>query len=157
MRLASGIAPIRKMLNHKVPVGLGVDGAASNDATNLLHEARTAMLLARVGSCDATVMSARDVLEIATLGGARVLGRDDIGALKPGYSADFIAVNCDRPTLSGVHDLVAALLFCQVDRVDYSFIDGKKVVDQGQLTTVELPKLVEQVNGYAKMMMDKAV
>lgn len=157
MRLASGIAPIRKMLNHRVPVGLGVDGAASNDATNLLHEARMAMLLARVGSCDATVMTARDVLELATLGGARVLGRDDIGALKPGYSADFITVNCDRPSLSGVHDSVAALLFCQTDGVDYSFINGKKVVDQGQLTTVELPKLVEQVNGYAKMMMDKAV
>ncbi|WP_204154547.1 8-oxoguanine deaminase [Leptolyngbya sp. CCY15150] len=157
MRLASGIAPIRKMLNHNVPVGLGVDGAASNDATNLLHEARMAMLLARVGSCDASVMSARDVLELATLGGARVLGRDDIGALVPGYSADFIAINCDRPSLSGVHDIVAALTFCQTDSVDYSFINGKKVVDHGQLTTVDLPKLVEQVNHYAQTTMDKPV
>lgn len=154
MRLASGIAPIRKMLNHGVPVGLGVDGAASNDATNLFHEARTAMLLARVGSLDAAVMTARDGLELATLGGAKVLGRDDIGALTPGRAADFIAISCDRPFFAGTHDPVAALLFCQTDGVDYSFIHGKKVVDQGQLTTVDLPLLVERVNRYAQRLVN---
>ena len=155
MRLASGIAPVRKMLNHGVPVGLGVDGAASNDATNLLHEARTAFLLARVGSCEATTMTARDVLELATIGGARVLGRDDIGYLAPGMSADFIVFNIDRPQFAGAHhDLVAALIFCQTDAVDYSFINGKKVVDQGCLTTVELGKLVEKTNKLARNMVD---
>lgn len=152
MRLASGIAPIRKMLNQGVPVGLGVDGAASNDATNLLQEARTAFLLARVRECDVYAMSARDVLEMATLGGARVLGRDDIGALAPGMSADFAAINVDRPHLAGVHDMVAGLVFCQVDRVDYSFINGKKVVDQGKLTTIDLAALTEKVNQYAQRM-----
>lgn len=155
MRLASGIAPIRKMLDRGVPVGLGADGAASNDGTNLLAEARMAMLLARVGSCDATIMTAREALEIATIGGARVLGRDDIGVLAPGMSADFIAFNIDRPAFAGaIHDLVAALILCQIDRVDYSFINGKKVIDQGHLTTLDLNQLVEKTNRLAKQMVD---
>jgi 8-oxoguanine deaminase len=154
MRLGSGIAPIRKMLDHGVPVGLGADGAASNDATNLLQEARMAMLLARVGSCDATIMNAREALELATLGGARVLGRDDIGALAPGMAADFIAFNIDRPAFAGAHhDIVAALVLCQVDSVDYSFINGKKVVDNGILTTLDLGALVEKNNRLAQQMM----
>ena len=91
MRLGSGIAPIRKMRDRAVAVGLGVDGSASNDSGNLLNEARTALLLARVGAEDASIMSAREALEIATIGGAKVLGRDDIGSLAAGMSADFIA------------------------------------------------------------------
>lgn len=156
MRLASGIAPVRKMLNHNVPVGLGVDGSASNDAGNLFQEARTALLLARVGSCDASVIKAREVLELATIGGARVLGRDDIGYLAPGMSADFIAINIDRPQFAGAHhDLVAALIFCQVDAVDYSFINGRKVVEQGHLTTVELATLIEKHNQLAKQIVEQ--
>jgi 8-oxoguanine deaminase len=155
MRLASGIAPIRKMLDRGVPVGLGADGAASNDGTNLLGEARMAMLLARVGSCDASIMTAREALELATIGGARVLGRDDVGYLAPGMSADFIAFNIDRPAFAGaLHDLVAALVLCQIDRVDYSFINGKKVVDRGQLTTLDINHLVENTNRLAKQMVD---
>ena len=150
MRLASGIAPIRKMLRAGVPVGLGVDGAASNDATNLLHEARSAALLARVAAQDASAMTARQALELATIGGARVLGRDDIGCLAPGMTADFIAVDLDRPTLAGArHDVVAALVLCKTDGVDYSYINGRRVVDQGRLTTVDLPVLVEQTNRLA--------
>ncbi|MBZ8178874.1 MAG: 8-oxoguanine deaminase [Oscillatoria sp. PMC 1051.18] len=152
MRLASGIAPIRKMLDRNVPVGLGVDGAASNDGTNLLYEAKMAMLLARVGSCEASAMTARDVLELATLGGAKVLGRDDIGYLAPGMSADFIAINSDRPQFAGAQDRIAALVFCQAERVDYSFINGKKVVDRGQLTTVDLGQLVEKTNQMSQKM-----
>jgi 8-oxoguanine deaminase len=146
MRLASGIAPIRKMLDFNVPVGLGVDGSASNDTGNLLQETRTAFLVARVRDSDAAAMTAREVLEIATLGGARVLGRDDIGSLAPGMAADFIAINCDRPQFAGAHDLVAAIIFCQIDSVDYSFINGKKVVDDGRLTTVDLAALVNKTN-----------
>jgi 8-oxoguanine deaminase len=155
MRLASGIAPIRKMLDQGVPVGLGADGAASNDGTNLLGEARMAMLLARVGSCDASIMTAREALELATIGGARVLGRDDIGYLAPGMSADFIAFNVDRPAFAGaLHDLVAALILCQIDRVDYSFINGKKVVDRGHLTTLDINHLVENTNRLARQIVD---
>ena len=147
LRLASGLAPVRRMRAAGVPVGLGADGAASNDATNLFHEARQACLVARVLDSDAAAMTARDALEIATRGGARVLGRDDIGVLAPGMSADFIAIDLDRPAFAGAqHDPVAALVLCQVDSVDYSFIHGRRVVDRGRLTTLELPKLVEQVN-----------
>ncbi|MGL5942032.1 MAG: 8-oxoguanine deaminase [Waterburya sp.] len=156
MRLASGIAPIRKMLDANVPVGLGVDGAASNDATNLLHEARQAFLLARVKDEDASVMTARDVLEIATRGGAKVLGRDDIGYLAPNMAADFIAINLDKPSFVGTQsDPVAALIYCQTDYVDYSFINGKKVVDQGNLTTVELNNLIKKSNQIAVQLVNK--
>lgn len=155
MRTASGIAPIRKMLNQGVAVGLGTDGAAANDATNLLNEARTALLLARVANHDAQAMTARQALELATLGGARVLGREDIGYLAPGMSADFIAFNLDRPHFTGAqHDVVAALIYCHSDYVDYSFIQGKKVIDQGKLTTVELKRLVERNNQIARQMVD---
>ncbi len=153
MRLASGFAPIRKMRAANVPVGLGTDGAASNDATNLFHEARQAFLSARVRDLDAASMSAREALEIATLGGARVLGRDDIGYLAPGMAADFICVDLDRASFAGaLHDPVAALVLCDVGRVDYSFINGRRVVDAGRLTTAELPRLVETVNRLAASM-----
>lgn len=155
MRLASGMAPIRKMLNHHVLVGLGVDGSASNDTSNLFNEARTAFLMARVRELDASAMTARDVLEVATLGGAKVLGRDDIGHLSPGMSADFIAINLDRPAFAGaLHDPVAAMIFCQVNRVDYSFINGRKVVDQGRITTIELESLVEKHNSLAHQLLN---
>jgi len=150
LRLASGIAPVRKMLNHGVSVGLGVDGAASNDASNLLQEARSAFLVARVREENAAAMTAREALEVATRGGAKVLGRDDIGYLAPGMSADFVAFNLDTPALVGSHhDVVAALIFCQPPAVDYSFINGKKVVDQGRLTTVDLQQLVATCNRLA--------
>jgi 8-oxoguanine deaminase len=147
MRLASGIAPIRQMLNHHVPVGLGVDGSASNDAGHLLQEARLAMLAARVRDEDPGALTAREALAIATKGGARVLGRDDIGVLAPGMAADFIAINLDRPAFAGaLYDPVAALMFCTVDQVDYSYIHGRRVVDNGRLTTLDLPKLVSTHN-----------
>ena len=147
MRLASGMAPIRKMLSKGVRVGIGVDGAASNDASNLLQETRTAFLMARLRETDAAAMSAREALEIATRGGAKILGRDDVGYLAPGMSADFVSFNIDMPAFTGAHhDLVAALIFCQPPTVAYSFINGKKVVENGHLLTVELNSLVETCN-----------
>ena len=154
-RLASGIAPIRKMLDAGVPVSLGVDGSSSNDTGNLLQEARTAFLLARVRDRDATAMSARDMLAVATLGGARVLGRDDIGALAPGMSADFIAINLDQPQFAGaLHDPVAAVLMCLAHTVDYSFINGRCVVAEGRLTTVDQEQLIAKTNRLAKTLAD---
>ena len=155
MRLASGMAPIRRMLDQGVAVGLGVDGAASNDATHLLQEARTAFLLARVREQNAAAMTAREALELATRGGAKVLGRDDIGYLAPGMAADFIGFNIDKPELAGSHhDIVAALVFCQPPIVDYSFINGINVIDHGQLVTVDLGGLVETCNRIAMNMVD---
>jgi 8-oxoguanine deaminase len=153
MRLGAGLAPVRKLRLAGVPVGLGTDGAASNDATNLLHEARQACLSARVRDLDAAAMTAREALEMATLGGARVLGRDDIGCLAPGMAADFICINLDRPSLAGaLHDPVAALVLCDVGSVDYSYINGRCVVEEGRLTTVELPRLIETVNRLSAAM-----
>jgi cytosine/adenosine deaminase-related metal-dependent hydrolase len=137
MRLASGIAPIPAMRAAGVPVGLGVDGSASNDAGHLLGEARQAMLLARVGHGPAA-MTARDALEIATLGGARVLGRDDIGALAPGMAADLVAFDLGALDHAGAHhDPVAALVFCTPARAAFSFINGRIVVREGRLLTLE--------------------
>jgi len=151
MRLASGIAPIPAMRAAGVPVGLGVDGSASNDGAHMLGEARQAMLLARVGH-GPSAMSARQALELATLGGARVLGRDDIGALAPGMSADVVAFPVDGLATAGaaVHDAVAALLFCTAQSVRHSVINGKMVICDGQLLPIELAPLVEHHNRLAR-------
>lgn len=156
MRLASGIAPIRKMLDQRVRVGLGVDGSASNDAAHLLNEARMAMLLQRVTeSPDPARMSAREALELATLGGASVLGRDDIGSLAVGMAADFVGYRIDTPFFAGAqHDPVAALVFCQSLNVDYSVINGKVIVQDGMLTSVDLPVVIEHHNSLSKQLID---
>ncbi|MEL6161508.1 MAG: 8-oxoguanine deaminase [Cyanobacteria bacterium J06627_32] len=155
MRLASGMAPIRKMLDQGVPVSIAVDGAASNDASNLIQESRTAFLMARVREQNAAAMTARETLELATRGGAKVLGRDDIGYLAPGMSADFVAFDIDTPSLVGSHhDVVAALIFCQPSSVDYSFINGEMVIDKGNLVTVELESLIETCNQLATVLID---
>ncbi len=146
MRLASGIAPLRRMLDRGVKVGLGVDGSASNDSGHLLAEARQALLLQRAGG-DPAALSAREALELATLGGARVLGRADIGRIAPAMCADIIAFRLDSLAMAGgLHDPVAALLFCQPGQVDLSIINGEIVVEDGQLVTVDLPVLVETHN-----------
>ncbi|MGB7312897.1 MAG: amidohydrolase family protein, partial [Nodosilinea sp.] len=151
MRLASGMAPIRKLLDHKVPVGIGVDGSASNDGSHLLAEARQAFLIARVREEDPAALTAREALEIATRGGAKVLGRSDIGHLAPGMAADFVTVNLDRLALSGTaSDPVSALIFCLVDRVDYSFIHGKEVLNPEGLLTLDLPVVLEQHGAVAR-------
>ncbi|WP_299534932.1 8-oxoguanine deaminase [uncultured Herbaspirillum sp.] len=146
MRLASGIAPIRKMLDAGVPVGLGVDGSASNDSAHMLGEVRQAMLLQRVGF-GPDAMTARQALEVATLGGAKVLNRDDIGALKPGMSADVVMFDTRQIAFAGaLHDPVAALVFCTPANVDTSIINGRVIVREGQLTTIELGAVLERHN-----------
>jgi cytosine/adenosine deaminase-related metal-dependent hydrolase len=150
MRLASGIAPIRKMIDRGVPVGLGVDGCASNDSGHMLGEVRQAMLLQRVGY-GPDAMTARQALEVATLGGARVLNRDDIGALKPGMAADIVLFKLDQIGFAGaLHDPVAALVFCTPSNVSYSIINGKVVVRDGVLATIDLPVVIERHNVLAR-------
>ncbi|MFN8421483.1 MAG: amidohydrolase family protein, partial [Anaerolineae bacterium] len=153
MRLASGIAPVRKMRDAGVRVGLGVDGSASNDSGHLLAEARMAMLLQRVMG-DPAAMSARESLEIATRGGAKVLGRDDVGYLAAGMSADLIAFDLNNIAYAGgLIDPVAALLFCSPTSVNYSLINGRVVVREGQLTTIELPKVIQRHNQFSLQLM----
>ena len=154
MRLASGIAPVRGMLDAGVKVGLGVDGCASNDAAHLLGEARQAMLLQRVGHGPAA-LGARDALALATRGGAAVLGRDDIGQLAPGMAADIVAFDLNAIGFAGAwHDPVAALVFCAPVDVALSVIDGRVVVKDGQLTTVDLGPLIERHNRLARRLVD---
>lgn len=149
MRLASGIAPVRKMIDHHVPVAIGVDGSASNDGSHLIEEARQALLLQRVMGNPAG-MTAREALELATLGGARVLRRDDIGCLAPGKSADWIAIDARRIGYAGaVHDLVAATVMVAPVGVDLSMINGRMVVKDGRLTMVEIEPIIEKHNRLA--------
>jgi cytosine/adenosine deaminase-related metal-dependent hydrolase len=154
MRLASGIPPVKALRAKNAPVGLGVDGSASNDGSHLLGEARQAMLLQRVTG-DPGALSARDALEIATLGGARVLRRDDIGSLEPGKAADLIAVNLNRLGYAGaLHDPVAAVIFCAPVGVDFSMIDGRVVVEAARLTTLEIEPVIERHNQLAHQMVN---
>jgi 8-oxoguanine deaminase len=155
-RLASGIAPVRQMIDHGVPVGLGVDGSASNDSGHLLAEARLAMLLQRVnGQPDPARFSAREALQLATRGGAAVLGRDDIGTLAPNMAADFIGFRVDQIAFAGAQtDLAAALVFAGPANVDFSVINGHIVVQDGVLLTVDLPVLIEQHNRYAARLIE---
>jgi cytosine/adenosine deaminase-related metal-dependent hydrolase len=151
MRLASGIAPIRAMLDRGVPVGIGVDGSASNDGAHLLAEARQALLAQRVGFGPAA-MSAREALRLATRGGAQILGRNDIGQLAPDKAADLVAYDLDAIGFPGAaeHDPLAALVFCAPAQVALSMIDGKVVVRDGTLTTLALPRVAERQRALAR-------
>ncbi|MFZ2489562.1 MAG: 8-oxoguanine deaminase [Anaerolineae bacterium] len=152
MRLASGIAPVVAWRGAGVRVGLGVDGSASNDSSHMLAEARQAMLLQRVKG-DATVMSAQQALELATLGGASVLGRDDIGALAPGMAADFIGYRLERLEFTGsLHDPLASLVFCTPVNVDLSVVNGRVRVQDGQIVDVELAPLIARHNAISRAM-----
>ena len=164
MRLASGIAPILDMLSSGVHVGIGVDGSASNDGSHLLAEARQAMLLARLNaglkgaslsSTGSEIFSVRQALEIATRGGAAVLGRTDIGSLEPGKCADFIALNLNRLDYAGaLHDPVAAILLCQPRVVDHSFVQGKAVVREGRIIGLDLQDHIRLHNIAAKRLVE---
>jgi 8-oxoguanine deaminase len=148
MRLGSGIAPVAEYREANVRVGLGVDGSASNDGNDLLGEARQALLLARVRRQG--MMPVRAALELATLGGARVLGRDDVGSLAPGKVADFAAFDLSRIEYAGAqHDPVAALLLCATTRAAYTYVHGRPVVSGGRPVNVELEPLIEEHNKAA--------
>jgi len=168
MRLASGIAPVMAYRRAGVKVGIGVDGSASNDGNHILGEARQAMLLARLQislrppegpdtelstsdpSRDAEWMTAREALEIATLGGASVLGRSDIGALAPGMCADFFAMKLDDVAFAGgLSDPVAATLFCTPRRANWTVVGGRAIVANGEIQTIDLPAVVAEHNLHA--------
>lgn len=156
MRLASGVAPLRQMLDASVKVGLGVDGSASNDSGHLLAEARQAMLLQRVGGNPAA-LTAREALEVATLGGASVLGRRDIGRIEAGKSADIVAFRLDTLGMAGaLADPLAALVFCQPAQVDLSIINGRVLVEDGMLNSVDLPALIKRHNRLSERLINDA-
>ncbi len=161
MILASGIAPIRKMMDAGIRIGLGVDGSASNDGNHLLAEARQAMLLQRVGwpgfESSADRFSARDALEIATSGGARVLNRKDIGSLEAGKAADLVAFRVDDLYHAGaLSDITASLLTCSPGRVWLSVINGRVIVRDSELLNIDVDQLIIRHNQLARKLLQKA-
>jgi cytosine/adenosine deaminase-related metal-dependent hydrolase len=141
-RLGSGIAPVRAMRDAGVPVGLGVDGSASNDAGRLLDEARQAMLLQRVAR-GADAMSAREALGIATWGGAAVLGRDDVGRIVPGMRADVAVWDVSGVESAGSWD-PAALILAGPRQVRDLYVEGRQVVRDGRLATVDAERIAQE-------------
>jgi len=150
-RLGSGIAPIRQMRDAGISVGLGVDGSASNDSGNLILEARQAMLMQRV-SQGADAMSSREALEIATRGGADVLGRPECGRLAVGKRADIAIWDISQLESAGSWD-PAAILLTGPTRVKHLLIEGKQIIEDGQLLTVDVANLISQQNQLAKALM----
>ena len=154
-RLGSGIAPVRALRDAGVPVGLGVDGSASNDAGSLIGEARQAMLLQRV-ALGADAMSPREALRLATRGGAEVLGRDDCGRIAPGMRADLAIWDMTGVEAAGAWDPVAALVLCGPGRARDLFVEGRQVVRDGQLATIDLPRVIEVQTRLARRLAEGA-
>lgn len=159
MILASGIAPVRTMIDRGVRVGLGVDGSASNDGNHLLGEARQAMLLQRVGwpgfESSADRMSAREALKLATRGGASILGRADIGSIEVGKAADLVAFRVDGLRHAGAQsDPVAALMTCAPADAWLSLIHGRVVVEDGRIPGLDVAELGTQLNCASRRMLE---
>jgi len=157
-RLGSGVAPVRAMLDARVPVGLGVDGSASNDTSNMLAEARQALLAHRIGADPSRWITAEDALWMATRGGARCLGRDDIGSLEPGKCADLVLVDTRRLSYAGASsDLAAALVFSPFPApADTVMVNGRVVVDGGELVGVDVPALVAKADAISEGLLRQA-
>jgi cytosine/adenosine deaminase-related metal-dependent hydrolase len=157
MLLGSGIAPLRRYREAGVRVGLGVDGSASNDGGHLLAEARQALLAARLEAAPASgevrLIGVREVLEVATRGGAAVLGRDDVGSLEVGKVCDFFAVDLDRVEYAGaLHDRVAAVLRAAPVHVDVNYAHGRAVVRGGEIVTIDVEELIHRHNRLARQL-----
>jgi 8-oxoguanine deaminase len=153
MRLGSGIAPVREMLDAGVKVGLAVDGSASNDSSHMLAEARMALLLQRVTK-GAKALTVEEALGMGTLGGAKVLGRDDIGYLAPGMAADFIGIDLERIEYAGAacHDPMGTVVMCTPPTVDFSVINGRVVVEDGLVPGLDRGRLIARQNELAIQM-----
>jgi len=130
--LGAGVAPVRQYLDAGIRVGLGVDGSASNERSDLLFEVKQALLVAR-GRGGPEAMTVREALRLGTRGGAAALSRDDIGSLEPGKCADFAVWRTDGLELGGADDLVAALVLTAPHRVDRLVVEGEDVVRGGAL------------------------
>jgi cytosine/adenosine deaminase-related metal-dependent hydrolase len=157
-RLGSGVAPVRALLEAGAPVGLGVDGSASNDASNMLAEVRQALLAHRVGTPPERWITAEEALRMATRGGARCLGRDDVGSLEPGKAADLILVDMRRLSYAGAgSDPLAALVFSPwPEPVDTVMVNGRLVVEGGALRGVDVPALVAEAEAVSAGLLERA-
>lgn len=152
MYLASGVAPIPEMLMHGITVGLATDGPASNNNQNMIHSLKQAALLHKVAQKDPTCLTAEQVLEMATIGGARAVGLDSlVGSLEPGKRADVIVLRMDNPFVAPVHDPVASLVYSALgDEVEMVFVDGKEVMSGGRLTTLDEGEVLKRADAAAR-------
>ena len=166
MRLGAGVAPVRGMLDRGVPVGLGIDGSSSNEVSNLPHEMRLALLGARTRAAltgevvdgNAAELGPRDVLKLATTGGARLLGRDDIGQIRPGMAADLALFDLADLAMAGsaVHDPVAAIVMNAPPRAAYTIVNGAVRVGKGQLIGADLDGIIAAHNRLARQLVERA-
>lgn len=153
MRLGSGIAPIFQLHNAGAKIGIAVDGSASNDSSNMFDEVRNTLLLQRVQN-GASALSARDVLNMATSGGAKILNRPELGKIEVGNAADIIGIDINRLEFSGAQsDLVAASIFCHLGHIDFNMVNGKILVRDRKLLNLDLPVLIEKHNRLAKSLL----
>ena len=148
LRIGAGVAPVRELVDAGVPVGLGVDGSASNERSDLFFEVKQALLVAR-GRGGPDAMTVREALRLGTRGGAMVLGRDDIGSLEPGKRADLAVWRTDNLELGGCEDLVAGLVFSAPHRVDRLYVGGEEVVRAGRLVQVDEEEIAREHRRHA--------
>ena len=150
MKLASGICPLTRFVAAGVTIGIGTDGAASNNALDMFAEARLAALLAKTSNADPTVLPAADVLAMATLGSARALGMHDrIGSIEVGKRADLVAVDLGHPAMQPLHDPHAALVHSDAAaRVTHTFIDGQCVYDSGVWPTLDIDEILAKAASW---------
>jgi len=149
LRLGAGVAPVRQYLDEGIRVGLGVDGSASNERSDLLFEVKQALLVAR-GRGGPTAMTAREALRLGTRGGAAVLGREELGSLEPGKCADLAIWRTDGLELGGADDLVAALVFSAPHRVDRLVVGGEDVVRGGALVRADEADIARDQRAQAR-------
>lgn len=156
MKLASGIAPVVRMLQAGIKVGFGTDGAGSNNKLDLLEEMRTGVLLQKVAAEDPTVLTVEQALSMATCWGAEVLGLNEVGTLKVGQKADLVLIDLSGPHLQPTHDLLANLVFAtRSEDVDTVIVDGKVLFEQGEFSTLDLERIKYEVNQRAEALRAK--
>ena len=149
LRLGAGVAPVRELLDAGVRVGLGVDGSASNERSDLLFDVKQALLVAR-GRGGPDAMTAREALRLGTRGGAAVLGRQDVGSIESGKCADLAVWQTDVLELAGAEDLVAGLVFSAPHRVDRLVVGGKDVVRGGALVNADETDIAREQQAQAR-------
>jgi 5-methylthioadenosine/S-adenosylhomocysteine deaminase len=157
MYLASGIAPIPTILQHEIAVALGTDGSASHNSQDVLETMKTAILLAKVGSGDPTALAPNDILRMATVAGAGVMNRTDVGQLAPGFKADITLVDLNKPHIMPVHHPASALVYnCNGPDVHTVIVDGRVLLDAGQVTMLDEEALLDECRKAARALWRRA-
>jgi 5-methylthioadenosine/S-adenosylhomocysteine deaminase len=157
MYLASGIAPLRRMLERGIPVALGSDGPASHNSQDMLETLKVAVLLAKVGSGDARALASTNALRMVTVAGARLLGREDLGQIVPGAKADITLVDLNNARSTPVHDPESALVYnASGPDVHTVIVDGRVLLDAGRITVLDEAALLDECRQRASRLLERA-